>query len=203
MDSILEIIVTIVVGFFWLFGNTLFNKNQENPPTTPKRKRKRDSDQTFSEVEARQREIRESIRRKIEERRQQQSESKPVVALEPEPQEVIDEPVVFAESVETNMEDPFSENLVGNVYEREMQKRLQEIEATKRKAEALRSKVQSAVPNKGNISERSSKQENLPTFGSIKSALRNKENVKAAFIYKEILGKPVGLQSQSEIGSGI
>ena len=113
MDSILEIIVTIVVGFFWLFGNTLFNKNQENPPTTPKRKRKRDSDQTFSEVEARQREIRESIRRKIEERRQQQSESKPVVALEPEPQEVVDEPVVFAESVETNMEDPFPRILWG------------------------------------------------------------------------------------------
>lgn len=203
MESILEIIVTIVVGFFWLFGNTLFNKNQEDSPTVPGRKKKRGNDQASGDSEARQREIRESIRRKIEERRQQQSEPRPVVAFEPEPQEEVHEPVVIAEPVETNTEDTFSWSLGENPYGLEMQKRLQEIEATTRKAEALRSEVQSKVSDDNTTSNQNSLQENILTFGAVKSALKNPQNVRTAFIYKEILGKPIGLQNRSEMGSGI
>ena len=74
MGDILEIIFAIVAGFFWLFGSSLFKRrevDESSQPTSPQRRNRRESDSLSSEQEARQREIREAIRRKIEERRQQ------------------------------------------------------------------------------------------------------------------------------------
>ena len=199
MENIIELVITIIFGFFWLFGNNLFNKNQEEQepvqPTTQRRKKKRDRDSVSSDSEARQYEIREFIRRKIEEHRQQ-GEPRPVVTFEPEPQEEMREPLVVAKTAEAKTDEPFSGSSDEGAYTLEMQARLREIEATKRQAEALRSKVKQIVPESEDTdSGKSFEQEYRLSLRSVKSALKNPRSARAAFIYGEILGKPVSLQN--------
>ena len=220
MENILEIIFTIIVGFFWFFGGSIFNKREEDEsyPQTSSRKNKRTrGNQADSDSEARQREIREAIRRKIAERRQQ-AEPEPMVAFEPEPQhreeyrksnkpqEEVSKPLVFAESAEESVEVPFSLNIEVNAYEQEMHARLQEIEATERRAEALRSQMKQMAPDSEDTDSGkgfSFGQEPALSLGSVKSALKSPGNARAAFVYKEILEKPMGLRNPSEIGLGV
>ena len=129
MGDILEIIFAIVAGFFWLFGSSLFKRrevDESSQPTSPQRRNRRESDSLSSEQEARQREIREAIRRKIEERRQQSdSESVQIPESEPqyqrqytEPQEEVNEPFIYAESLEKEAdESSFSWDVEKSTYE--------------------------------------------------------------------------------------
>jgi hypothetical protein len=213
MGDILEILFAIVAGFFWLFGGSLFKKrkkSESSEPTSSQPNNEREDDQPFSDQEARQREIREAIRRKIEERRQP-SGSEPVVALEPEPQyqdysessepqAEADGSLVYAESA---ADETFSWDVGGNAYEQEMQARLEEIEATKRQAEALKKKIKQDTQDYYDTDHHeSAEQEHVLSVGAVHSALKNPQSVRAAFIYGEVLGKPVGLRNPSETGLG-
>lgn len=206
MENIVELVFTIVVGFFWLFGSTLFKKSEAEPPlpTSSERNKGQNSAPTSDTHETRQREIRESIRRKIAERRQH-SETKPVVVSETAPrdqEEFFEQPVVV-DAAEESTEGAFSWNLESTPYIQEMEQRVQEIEATKRKAEALRSKVQRTTSNKEDTdADEDFRQESALSVGAVKYALKNPKTVRAAFVYGEVLGKPVGLRNSSDIGSG-
>ena len=210
MEDILELIFAIVAGFFWLFGGSLFKKREEdksNQPTSSQRSNQRKSEPPADEQEARQQEIRELIRRKIAERRQQ-SNPAPVLSPEPEPQyqkqsaesqeEVYKPPVYASSSDQEATETPFSLDMGNSAYGQEMQERLQEIEATKRRAEALKNKVKQVTQDHyATDRKKSSDPKSALSFGSVQTALKSSENVRMAFIYSEILGKPVGLRSSS------
>lgn len=217
MGDIIELLFAIIAGFFWLFGGTLFKSRDEDssyPQTSSPRNKNKQDDTASDDAEERQRQIREAIRRKIAERRQQGG-PEPMVVLEPfeqepqypqeqsesfEPREDDSEPAVAKESTGA---ETFSRGTEANAYEQEMQARLQEIEATKRKAEKLRSKVKQITSDSEDAySGRRSGQEAALSLGSLTSALRNPKNARAAIVYREILGKPLGLRSSSEDNSG-
>ena len=216
--DILELVFALVAGFFWLFGSSIFrNRENDEPsqPTVSRRNKKRDRDSSHSDDEARQQEIRESILRKIAERRQQ-GDARPVVVPQPEPyyqepyeafsgpQEEASETLVYTEPVEEQTETSFSWNAESNPYEKEMQARLQEIEATKRKAEALRKKLEQATSDADNANtDRYSGAGYTLSLGSVRSALKNPQNARVAFVYGEVLGKPVSLRSSSGNGLGV
>ena len=212
MEDIIELLFTVVAVFFWLFGGAFLKKRQERESSS-RRKKERKVDQSPSDEELRQREIRESIRRKILERRQQ-GDSEPVIIQEPTPQYqaqytepereiVVEEPAYYSEPAveEDPVETPFSWSTEENGYEQKMQERLKRIEETKRQAEALKNKVnQTANGYSTSDRARSEKKEPVLSIGSVQTALKNRENVQAAFVYGEILGKPVGLRRSSEVG---
>lgn len=213
MENILEVIFTLVFGFFWLFGSTLFKRRENDEsqqPTPPRRSRKSESDQESVDSESRQQDIREMIRRKIAERRQQSDSEPLVVVSEPEPQyrqqyesvepqRRVESSVDSVQSPKETVGETFSWNAESNAYEQEMQERLKAIEATRQKAEALRKKVKKVKQGQhGSSHEESTSREGALLFGSVQSALKNPRTVRAAFIYGEILGKPIGLRASSE-----
>lgn len=216
MEDILQVIFTIVAGLFWLFGGTLFKKretdDESSPPASSRRRNQRQED-SQNDSEARQREIRESILRKIEERRQQ-SRPEPVLVPEPkphyherqqtEPQKKVSDPTVYRESAKDETAEAAFSWDASNEYEQKMQKRLQEIEATKRKAEALKTQLRQTTENHFDTDSKKDTTQNISlSVGSVHSALKNARNVRAAFVYGEILGKPVSLRSSSEGGLSV
>ena len=210
MGDIVELLFAIIAGVFWLFGSTFFRKREEDDPyqqPLPSRNKKNGNDRKNDDSEERQRQIREAIRRKIAERRQE-NEPEPIPAFEPEPRyqeehnksfepgKALSEPTAFIEPTEA---EAFSWNIEANTYEQDMEERLQEIEATKRKAEKLRNKVKKITSgDEDTIPSRRSEQDLVLSLGSVKSALKNPKNAQAAIVYREILGKPVGLRRPSE-----
>lgn len=217
MGDFVELLFALIAGFFWLFGSSIFRKRDEGgsyqQPSSSENK-EMGNNRESGDSEERQRQIREAIRRKIAERRQQ-SDSEPVVTLEEDPQkqyrEFFDqqkeanESSAYARSMEEEASgETFSWNLEGSTYEQEMQKRLQEIEATKRKAEALKKKAKQKAQIYGSEQSKTAVEQESELFtGSIQSALKNPKNAQAAVVYREILGKPVGLRSPSENGLGV
>jgi hypothetical protein len=213
MEDILELIIAIVAGFFWLFGGSLFKRREEDEsyqPTSSQRSNRRKSKSSSNEQEARQQEIRETIRRKIAERRQQ-SNAEPVLFPEPEPQyqrqstelqEEMNKPPAYASpSDQEATKAPFSLDMGNSHYGQEMQERLNEIESTKRRAEALKKKVKQVTQDHYTIDRRkSSDTKSVLSFGSVQTTLKNPATVRMAFVYSEILGKPVSLRSSSQIG---
>ena len=184
MDNIFELLFTIVVGIFWLFGSQLFKNRDDSDsdrPAQPQRKKKREGEPMLTDFDQRQREIREAIRRKIAERRQE-TKPEPTTAREP------------AQARLFSLDD-------GDTYEQEMQQRLQAIESTKRKAEALREQAAYAADNDyAEAAESTERSEGAVFTGPVRSALKNPRAARAAFIDGEVLGKPVALRQASGRG---
>jgi len=80
-----------------------------------------------------------------------------------------------------------------NAYDHEMQAKLQQIEATKQKAEKLKKQAAQSQTRRTTSSKNSS----LPTphsplsRASVRSTLRSPAAARAAFIYSEVLGPPI------------
>jgi hypothetical protein len=214
LEEILKVVGGLIFGAIYLFGNQIFKSKEEDetgPPTLPRQSG--DSDDGADDYAARQRQIQEAIRRKIMERRQATAEpspaaSEPVAAHRERRKEVIERhkethqraPHVEPTPEHAEADDRFSWDSSDNVYEQQMQARLQEIEATKRRAEALKRKAgKSAKAYEGQTSRKRSARGGLLS-GSVRSVLRDPGAARTAFVYGEVLGKPVGLRSS---GSGV
>lgn len=210
LEEILKVIGGLIFGAIYLFGNQIFkskDEDQPRPPTLPRQSG--DSDDAPEDYAARQRQIQEAIRRKIMERRQAASTPasppEPVSAHHERHKQVVDrhkETHQRAPHVEANPEvdSRFSSNASGHTYEAQMQARLQQIEATKRRAEALKQKAsRTATAAKGQSERRRSARGGLLS-GSVRSVLRDPGAARTAFVYGEVLGKPVGLRPS---GSGV
>ncbi len=119
------------------------------------------------DVIERQRKIQEEIRRKIAERRGEERSASPA--------ERQSQPEAAS-------------------YESQMQERLQQIEATKRRAEKLKQQVR--------ITQTNSTFANNPSRiarGSARSTLRDPSAARTAFIYGEILGQPTSQRKAQAI----
>jgi len=205
MDNILELIFTLIFGFFWLFGGSFFKKRESDEPNPAAQEKGAASDD-----DARQQDIPEANRRKIAEGNQQ-GRFEPVVVAEQTPslqypqtlsqlfgeQDEGAEPAFQAESaaMEANR-GTFLFNTGESTYEQAIQERLQEIETTKREAETIKGKVKEGTNVRKEHHSRKDMDEEATLFaGSIRSALKNPQNARVAFICGEILGKPTGLQN--------
>ncbi len=213
LEEILKVVGGLIFGAIYLFGNQIFKSKDEDetrPPTLPRQSG--DSDGGADDYAARQRQIQEAIRRKIMERRQATAEPSPAhepVAVHREQQKKVIErhkqthqraPHVEPTPEHAEADGRFSWDTSDNVYEQQMQARLQEIEATKRRAEALKRKAsKSTKAYEGQTSRKRSARGGLLS-GSVRSVLRDPGAARTAFVYGEVLGKPVGLRSS---GSGV
>lgn len=95
-----------------------------------------------------------------------------------------------AEHSPQESEAAFSWDTSDNAYESQMQERLQQIEATKRRAEQLKQQVgQAGAP----ASRRPQSSTSSPRLfrSSVRSSLSDPAAARAAFIYAEVLGQPI------------
>ena len=208
LEEILKVVGGLIFGAIYLFGNQIFKSKDEDtsgPSTLPRESTGSDDDA------ARQRQIQEAIRRKIMQRRQATAaptSPEPVSAHRERHKQVVEQhkethqraPHVEPTPDASEVDDRFSWNTSDNVYEEQMQARLEQIEATKRRAEALRRQARrSTTLAKHQVEQVRSTRGNFPA-GSVRSVLRDPVAARTAFVYGEVLGKPVGLRSS---GSGV
>lgn len=211
LEEILKVVGGLIFGALYLFGNQIFKSKDEDtsgPSTLPRESTGSDDDDA-----ARQRQIQEAIRRKIMQRRQASaapttSSPEPVSAHRERHKQVVEQhkethqraPHVEPTPEASGVDDRFSWNTSDNVYEEQMQARLEQIEATKRRAEALRRQARRPTTlAKHQVEQVRSTRGNFPA-GSVRSVLRDPVAARTAFVYGEVLGKPVGLRSS---GSGV
>ena len=174
MDNILEILIPLIFAGIYFFGNMFSGKSDgDSAPSIPGGRQDEEPD-----VIERQRKIQEEIRRKIAERRGGEDSRSPLDApsTSPAPSQTQPPPAT---------------------YESQMQERLQQIEATKRRAEKLKEQI--------HITQNSSTlEQNLlrSVRGSARSTLRDSSAARTAFIYGEILGQPVS-QRRNETTPGL
>ena len=211
LEDILKVVGSIVFGAIYLFGNKIFkgkDEDEQRPPTLP---RQRGEDDNAAE---RQRQIQEAIRRKIMERRQAAGGAAPPIPPQPVAQHREQHKQVAERQKETHQRAPhvevtphedetdarFSWDESDNVYEQQMQERLKQIEVTKRRAEALKRKAGVSNRSTETPGRRKSTVSGALRSGSVRSVLRNPNAARTAFVYGEVLGKPVGMR---ESGSGV
>ena len=213
LEDILKTIGTIVFVAIYFFGNLLFKGKDEDETGSPTLPRQRgESGDGSDEYAERQRQIQEAIRRKIQERRQAASEStptpEPVAVHREQRKEVVERhketqqraPHVEPTPVVVEADERFSWDESDNAYEQQMQARMQQIEATKRRAEALKRQASASTAATDAHRPRKRSTRGGLLAGSVRSTLRDPGAARTAFVYGEVLGKPVGLRPS---GSGV
>lgn len=222
MDNLLEILVPLIFAAIYFFGNMLGKSKDEEDAPPMRRAREAGED---GEAAERQRRIQEEIRRKIMERRQAASGDQPQVApagreqserrreLESrrevrevqreEPRESVDEsqpvpPALAREKKEDVHKPVFSWNESDDAYDTAMQAQLKQIEATKRRAEKLRKE---AAEKRKVVEGRSRKERQTGGYftGSVRESLQDPQAARVAFIYGEVLGRPVSLRKEQSV----
>ncbi|MFP4156944.1 MAG: hypothetical protein ACLFU4_04935 [Opitutales bacterium] len=209
MDNILEILVPLAFAAIYFFGSMFTGKKEDGEQPPPLVPRDADSGEADEDAE-RQRRIQEEIRRKIMERRRSQSGESPAPPLpgeRPRPREErvarAPEPVPQERRVareQTAHESTFSGDHPDDAYDKSMDARLRQIEETKRRAERLKKQADKAhMKNEiGSGSGKSTKRRSGAHFsGPVRESLADPAAARVAFIYGEVLGRPVGLRDAS------
>lgn len=213
MDNILEILIPLIFAAVYFFGNMLSGKKEDEdfPSEVPRRS----SDADEEDAAARQRRIQEEIRRKIMERRRansgQGSPSRPQPQVIRPQREVVEQrrevrpptpPVIVQEPAarkNSEAEGRFSWGNSDNAYDRDMESRLRQIEETKRRAARLKEQANAAhMKNDAGAEARKQKRKSASYFsGSVRESLGDPAAARVAFIYGEVLGRPVGMRNAS------
>lgn len=205
MEDLFDILIPLVIAGVYFFGNMLSkksgDKSEEGFPMPRQREREVDPDQA-----ERQRQVQEEIRRKIEERRggaPATPNPPPVVTATPEParnvrertkrtdERVHETRAPVPDPVEVNPD--FTWDASDDIYENTMQAQLAQIEATRKKAAALKAQSVAAKKKIASLGRRPSPVRGLHQ-GPVRAALRTPNAARTAFIYGEVLGKPVGMR---------
>jgi hypothetical protein len=202
MENLLEIIIPVVIAAIYFFGN-LFSKGEASEDSTP-------VGRTFGEdpdpdVAAREREVRENLRRKIIQRRQldddaSQSPSPPLPPIFPRVEPVVSSAPEPARAA--GQPSDFSWETSDNIYETKMEAQLLRIAETKRQAEQLQQQAahsrSKAKAQWGQSADPAPRGSSL-LAGSVRSSLKNTSAARAAFVYAEVLGRPISLRSTTEL----
>jgi hypothetical protein len=211
MDNLFEYIVPIIFAAIYFIGNMLSKKSDDDsaPSDTPRRGAAEDPDAV-----ERQRRIQEEIRRKIMERRRA-TESGNASETAPRQESSADANLRERRAVaEQRRQQSHPESSIPNSSSRiphpvaqanafgdDMQAKLEQIEATKRRAEKL--KKQAAASQRTNPAQNAGRSGNAkrarPIRGSVRSSLRDPVAARAAFIYGEVLGTPVSEKKASSV----
>lgn len=219
MDNLFEIIVPLIFAAIYFFGNMLSGKkeSEDAPPAAPRRAVSSEDE----EAAERQRRIQEEIRRKIMERRRANSGEGP--ARTPPPREVfVEEPAPIVRTVrepepvvarrssddwdahEASATREAGANVFwevsDDIYSRGIESRMQRIEATNRQAEQLKRQAAAARKKANqprNPAQRPERSGGTVFKGSVRQSLRDPSAARAAFIYGEVLGRPIGMRDAS------
>ncbi len=192
MGELLEYLVPIIVGAVYLLSQFFSKGSQKEDPAPGHRPGRPDP-----EILAREQEIRDQIRRKIQERRQATGEPAAAQPTNPqaEPQQQAPKPRIESEPVVMPRQ-PSVSPAPTSTYETLMEAQLRRIEATKAQAAAL----QKGVARPGSSEEPSITAKR--TLGALQSSLRkslkNPLLARRAVIYKEILEAPMALRTSAD-----
>ena len=212
LEEIIKVIGGIIFAAIYLFGGQIFKSkdDEERPTSLP---RQNGDEDTADDYEARQRQIQEAIRRKILERRQAAGSAptrpEPVAAQREQRKEVVERqeqtqqqlPHVEQVPEPVPVDSPFYWDALDNAYAQQMDERLQAIEATKRRAEALKYQADTLRASSSGASRVAKRRVRGGVLsGSVRSTLCDPAAARAAFIYGEVLGKPVSARAS---GSGV
>ena len=224
MDNLLEILVPLIFAAVYFFGNLLSGKSEDEGAGPPKLPHQPGGHGEAEDYAERQRQIQEAIRRKIMQRRQAATEAQetpepeaPVIVRQQQQKEVREqhkevqqrkvpevEPTPAAPVTSEAPSGAFSWDTSDNVYEEQMQERLQQIEDSKRRAEVLRRqaglKPAATSANRSAVAERGRRTRGGLLAGPVRKVLRDPAAARVGFIYGEVLGKPVSLRQS---GSGV
>ena len=173
MDNILEILIPLIFAAIYFFGNMFSGKSDgDSAPSSGSGRQEEDPD-----VIERQRKIQEmrEIRRKIAQSRSSEGSRAPI------------------DTASSNLASRQSQPETVS-YESQMRERLQQIEATERRAEKLK---QQAGITRSNATF--AQNPSRVARGSARSTLRDPSAARSAFIYGEILGQPVSQRKAQTI----
>jgi hypothetical protein len=173
MDNILEILIPLIFAAIYFFGNMFSGKSDgDSAPSSGSGRQEKDPN-----VVERQRKIQEmrEIRRKIAQRRSSEGSRAPTDTASSSPAPRQSQPEVIS-------------------FESQMQERLQQIEATERRAKKLKQQARITRSNTTFVQNPSRR-----ARGSARSTLRDPSAARAAFIYGEILGQPVSQRKAQTI----
>ncbi|WP_269523920.1 hypothetical protein [Coraliomargarita parva] len=215
MDNLLEFIIPLIVAGVYFFINFLSNRasgGEEDP-------RRRGRGGVDPDVLERQRRIQEEIRRKIMERRQAASGAEtPPVATEAAPRaeelrqrraeiehrrELRERQKAVRERARGTVEAPHGQPAHAGpdpvsptfAYEQNMQAQLERIEETKRRAAALKKQANAAgVKVRGARTHTARSEGRGILSGPIRENLSDPQAARAAFLYGEVLGRPLSLR---------
>ena len=209
LEEIIKVIGGIIFAAIYLFGGQIFKGKDDEERPTPLPRQVGDED-AADDYEARQRQIQEAIRRKILERRQAAGSAptrpEPVAAQREQRKEVVErqkqtkqQPPHVEQAPAVPVDSPFSWDASDNAYAQQMDERLQAIEATKRRAEALKHQAGLRASSSGASRVAKRRVRGGVLSGSVRSTLCDPAAARSAFIYGEVLGKPVSVRTS---GSG-
>ncbi|HKK18917.1 MAG TPA: hypothetical protein VJ952_09590 [Opitutales bacterium] len=224
MDNFLEILIPLIFAAIYFFGNMFSGKSKEEEESPPGLPRSRDSEDEEAEAVERQRRIQEEIRRKIMERRRasEGGQSAPAVPIGQELRErrqEVEAPRAAREEAreeasaystppheaESKPASPtFTWDESDNAYDDTLQARLRRIEKTKREAEKLRKQAakRSRISDDGGEKRR---QQNTGGYftGTVRGSLRDPQAARVAFVYGEVLGRPISLRKGASSVPGL
>lgn len=226
MDNIFEILVPLIFAAIYFVGKMLSGKgDQEDPsPGMPGRKNRQED----GEVAERQRRIQEEIRRKIMERcngspapqpeqpqAAPQTSSQGLTRADEEirrrreerdraRQQRQAEARAALSSEQLSSRTPAPDPSSGaNPYESQMDAQLRRIEETKRQAAQLQQRAE-AVQKKASVKTSSRGRSGGGLLrGPLRESLIDPAAVRAAFIYGEVLGRPMGLRGSESSVPGL
>lgn len=101
--------------------------------------------------------------------------------------------------LESASDSSFSWDESDNVYEQGMAAQLKKIEETKRQAEVLRRKAESAAKQRQAIGQADVSAGRSGLSGPVRDNLKDPSAARAAFIYGEVLGQPVSLRKSGTL----
>jgi len=208
MDNFLEILIPLAFAAIYFLGN-MFSKKSEDDSAAPAAPRRGED----PEAAERQRRIQDEIRRKIQERRGGEGgrpRPQPSASAQrpqtgeggrprPQPSASAQQSSRPESSRTPAPKGAFSWDESDNAYEHQMQAKLQQIEATQRRAAQLKEQARSTSTNTQS-SQRSQRNEREASTtprkgsffgGSVRSTLRDPGAARAAFIYSEVIGQPI------------
>jgi hypothetical protein len=111
-------------------------------------------------------------------------------------------PIEQTRRVRSSDEGKFSWDNSDNIYDKQMQVRLREIERTKQRAAKLKKEAaenQKRMSGGPMVSKQKQSQGTSLLSGSVRSSLRDPAAARAAFVYGEVLGAPVSLRKGSAV----
>ena len=233
MDNILEILIPLIFAAVYFFGNAFSGKSkdeEDGPPTLPRGRDAEDEPEVAERQRRIQEEIRRKImeRRRaaggetaapaaapagheLRERRKEVVARRQTREAEKARRETAEAPhkEPSAYSIPTHEREAesasptFTWDESDNAYDNTMQARLRQIEETKRKAEKLRQ--QAAKRGIGDDSGTTRRKQRSGGYftGTVRQSLQDPRAARVAFIYGEVLGRPVSLKKGSSSVPGL
>jgi hypothetical protein len=209
VDNLLEFIVPVIFAAIYFFGNMLSKgADDESEPKRPLVGEDPD-------VAERQRRIQEEIRRKIMERRSAKGSTGEAEPPRPQPSAQPRPDLVEAEAQRSRPQPTDWQSSVGEVerprsqpsdsvadvyaFDNDIEAKLQQIEATKRRAEKLKKQARASSSSVEPVQASAGLSHRRGLRGSVRSTLRDPAAARAAFIYGEVLAPPVSQRKSQSV----